>query len=319
MTCNCWAGFNRRALLQVTVRPVDQLTVDDSWSFLTNVKNRLTEYFIKVSLNDGSEVIGQIQSHLYYNHCLWEFFGQEVFEFCNSWIQFTIIQFCIDFYVFWARIRETSDVKLKRDIFIRNDWVSWIFIHVDMFLCILICVLYSITFSGDNCTGEIQAKEFMPNFIPITCELEFSSFVNGLSISDLFQVSATFSSKKGRKEVHWAILLFSNLKKIFIPDYAFELIFKSFFFFKGKYGCLVKKLHPETLVQQISTTAVDLQLSVLVPGMENQPAVLAPVKKYQYLPPFYVHNSEVSLSTAAPLSSIRVSTIPDLSSCIQVH
>ncbi|XP_052692934.1 nuclear pore membrane glycoprotein 210-like [Crassostrea angulata] len=176
---------------EVTVRPVDQLTVDDSWSFLTNVKNRLTEYFIKVSLNDDSEVI------------------------------------------------------------------------------------------GDNCTGEIQAKEFMPNFIPITCELEFSSFVNGLSISDLFQVSATFSSKK------------------------------------GKYGCLVKKLHPESLVQQISTTAVDLQLSVLVPGMENQPAVLAPVKKYQYLPPFYVHNSEVSLSTAAPLSSIRVSTIPDLSSCIQ--
>ena len=87
---------------------------------------------------------------------------------------------------------------------------------------------------------------------------------------------------------------------------------------EGKYGCLVKKLHPEALVQQISTTAVDLQLSVLVPGMENQPTVMAPVKKYQYLPPFYVHNAEVSLSTASPLSSIRVSTIPDLSSCIQV-
>lgn len=47
------------------MRPVDQLTVDDSWSFLTNVKNRLTEYFIKVSLNDDSEVIGQNQSLLY--------------------------------------------------------------------------------------------------------------------------------------------------------------------------------------------------------------------------------------------------------------
>ncbi|XP_022313260.2 nuclear pore membrane glycoprotein 210-like [Crassostrea virginica] len=176
---------------EVTVRPIDQLTVDDSWSFLTNVKNRLTEYFIKVSLNGDSEII------------------------------------------------------------------------------------------GDNCSSEIQAKEFSPSFIPISCELQFSTFVNGLSISDLFQVSATFNSKK------------------------------------GKYGCLVKKLHPEALVQQISTTAVDLQLSVLVPGMENQPTVMAPIKKYQYLPPFYVHNAEVSLSTSSPLSSIRVSTIPDLSSCIQ--
>lgn len=66
--------------------------------------------------------------------------------------------------------------------------------------------IFKLLFTGDNCTGEIQAKEFMPNFIPITCELEFSSFVNGLSISDLFQVSATFSSKKGKKEVHRAIL-----------------------------------------------------------------------------------------------------------------
>ncbi|XP_048780768.2 nuclear pore membrane glycoprotein 210-like isoform X2 [Ostrea edulis] len=176
---------------EVTVQPIDQLTVDDSWSFLTNVKNRLTEYFITVSLNSDSEVI------------------------------------------------------------------------------------------GENCTGEIQAKNFMPTFVPITCELVFNTAVNGLSVSDLFQVSATFSSKK------------------------------------GKYGCLVKKLHPETLVQQISTMSVDLQLSVLVPNMENQLLVMAPVKKYQYLPPFYVHNSEVLLSTAAPLSSIRVSTIPDLSSCIQ--
>lgn len=187
-----------------------------------------------------------------------------------------------------------------------------------MFTCRYVFMYFNLSFfkllfPGDNCTGEIQAKEFMPNFIPITCELEFSSFVNGLSISDLFQVSATFSSKKGKKEVHWAIFLFSNFKEIFKPDYTFKILFK------GKYGCLVKKLHPESLVQQISTTAVDLQLSVLVPGMENQPAVLAPVKKYQYLPPFYVHNSEVSLSTAAPLSSIRVSTIPDLSSCIQVQ
>lgn len=124
-----------------------------------------------------------------------------------------------------------------------------------------------------------------------------------------------------------------KVEKKFIEQYFYYQIWKKysyqimllnwfsnlFFFFKGKYGCLVKKLHPEALVQQISTTAVDLQLSVLVPGMENQPAVLAPVKKYQYLPPFYVHNSEVSLSTAAPLSSIRVSTIPDLSSCIQVQ
>lgn len=54
------------------MRPVDQLTVDDSWSFLTNVKNRLTEYFIKVSLNDDSEVIGQNQSLLYCSHCVLE-------------------------------------------------------------------------------------------------------------------------------------------------------------------------------------------------------------------------------------------------------
>lgn len=50
---------------------------------------------------------------------------------------------------------------------------------------------------GDNCSSEIQAKEFSPSFIPISCELQFSTFVNGLSISDLFQVSATFNSKKG--------------------------------------------------------------------------------------------------------------------------
>ncbi|XP_062607902.1 nuclear pore membrane glycoprotein 210-like [Saccostrea cucullata] len=176
---------------EVTVTPIDQLTVDDSWSFLTNVKNRLTEYFIQVTSNSNSEVI------------------------------------------------------------------------------------------GENCTVEIQARGFQPSFVPISCGLEFSSNVNGLAVENLFQVSATFSSKK------------------------------------GKYGCLLKKLHPETLVQQISTMSIELQLFVLVPSIENQPEVRAPVKKYQYLPPFYVHNSDVSLSTAAPLSSIRVSTIPDLSSCIQ--
>lgn len=63
------------------MRPVDQLTVDDSWSFLTNVKNRLTEYFIKVSLNDDSEVIGQNQSLLYCNHCVLELFTKKFLKF----------------------------------------------------------------------------------------------------------------------------------------------------------------------------------------------------------------------------------------------
>ena len=62
------------------------------------------------------------------------------------------------------------------------------------FHMLLQCIL---CFLGDNCSSEIQAKEFSPSFIPISCELQFSTFVNGLSISDLFQVSATFNSKKG--------------------------------------------------------------------------------------------------------------------------
>ena len=58
-------------------------------------------------------------------------------------------------------------------------------------------------FVGDNCSSEIQAKEFSPSFMPISCELQLSTFVNGLSISDLFQVSATFNSKKG---MMWSLL-----------------------------------------------------------------------------------------------------------------
>ena len=86
----------------------------------------------------------------------------------------------------------------------------------------------------------------------------------------------------------------------------------------GKYGCHVTKVTPSTSPQVISTLSVSVELQVHVPAVEGQAEVTPSPVVFPFLPAFYVHNTEISVTTVSPLTTVRVSTIPDLASCIQV-
>ena len=70
--------------------------------------------------------------------------------------------------------------------------------------------------------------------------------------------------------------------------------------------------------QVISTLSVSVELQVHVPAVEGQSEVTPSPVVFPFLPAFYVHNTEISVTTVSPLTTVRVSTIPDLASCIQV-
>lgn len=72
------------------------------------------------------------------------------------------------------------------------------------------------------------------------------------------------------------------------------------------------------LSQQTSTLNSQIVLNVVVPQQEGQPEILAQPLMFDFNPAFFVHNAEVHLTTMTPLSSVRVSTVPNLIGQIEV-
>ena len=85
----------------------------------------------------------------------------------------------------------------------------------------------------------------------------------------------------------------------------------------GRYACQVVPI-ASSVSQQISTMEVKLHLSVTVQPMKLQAQIEAAPLILSFLPPFFTHNAEIHVSTLTPLSSVRISTIPELSETIQV-
>ncbi|KAJ8299580.1 hypothetical protein KUTeg_023640 [Tegillarca granosa] len=129
---------------------------------------------------------------------------------------------------------------------------------------------------GKNCITQVSEAMYTPEHIPFKCYLEMTSVVPNMEVSDFFQVAPDFDSKS------------------------------------GKFGCLVSIPKSNLPSQQISSFETTITLSAVVPAQEGQPEVRAAAQKFQFLPAFYVHNSEIHLSNLHPLSSVRVSTVPKL-------
>ncbi|XP_021353376.1 nuclear pore membrane glycoprotein 210-like isoform X2 [Mizuhopecten yessoensis] len=135
---------------------------------------------------------------------------------------------------------------------------------------------------GENCSAKIQENHYHPKYIPFWCELELSTKTNDIGIEDLFTTQPDFDPKT------------------------------------GKFGCQINQVSRPVMLQQISTLNVDVALSVGVASREGQPEVMAQQHVFSFLPSFYIHQSEVHLSTLNQLSSIRVSTVSSLTDCIEV-
>lgn len=65
---------------------------------------------------------------------------------------------------------------------------------------------------------------------------------------------------------------------------------------------------------------VDVKVIVMatIIATKGQGEVKAEPLVVQYLPPFYVYNTEIHVSTLSPVSSVRISTSPALAEQIQV-
>ncbi|KAK3103291.1 hypothetical protein FSP39_018237 [Pinctada imbricata] len=134
---------------------------------------------------------------------------------------------------------------------------------------------------GNNCSSVIKDEGYNPDILPFRCHLEISTQDTDIVISDLLTAYPKFDS---------------NI---------------------GKYGCHVRKVMSSPKLQQISTLNTNIILKANVPAQEGQSEVTLSPVVFPFLPAFYVHNAEVSLTTISPLTTIRVSSVPDLASCIQ--
>ncbi|XP_060082895.1 nuclear pore membrane glycoprotein 210-like [Ylistrum balloti] len=136
---------------------------------------------------------------------------------------------------------------------------------------------------GENCTARIQEYHFHPKHIPFWCELELAGKTPDIGVEDLFTTHPDFDLKT------------------------------------GKFGCQINQVSRPMIQQQISTLNVDLTLSVGVASREGQRQVMPQQLIFSFLPSFFIHQSEVHLSTINQLSSVRVSTTSRLMDCIEVY
>ncbi|XP_067655062.1 nuclear pore membrane glycoprotein 210-like isoform X1 [Haliotis asinina] len=129
---------------------------------------------------------------------------------------------------------------------------------------------------GENCLAELKSHGYQPPFLPFLCRLEFNKKDIDVDVNDLFRVVPGFDSEKG------------------LPVCQVTPIVSEFHNY-----------------QQLSTISSKIRLVVLVTQQEGQPELPASCD-LEFAPAFYIHNAEIHLTTLAPLSSIRISTLPHL-------
>ncbi|KAL3841492.1 hypothetical protein ACJMK2_019630 [Sinanodonta woodiana] len=134
---------------------------------------------------------------------------------------------------------------------------------------------------GNNCSAVVMEKSYEPSEIPFKCYLSMTANIQDVSVSDLFMVQAVFLPKQ------------------------------------GKYACSIQALNDKH-DQQLSVLESVLSLYVKVKAKEGQTEIVSVPHSMKFLPSMYIHNAELHLSTVSTVSSIRISTIPDLFQHIQV-
>lgn len=88
--------------------------------------------------------------------------------------------------------------------------------------------------------------------------------------------------------------------------------------FTGLHGCLITQNPTRSPSHHIATLDISLLLSAKVTTVLGQPEIVSTPLTLDFLPAFYVHNTEVHLTTVSPLSSIRVSSSSKVIQDIQV-
>ncbi|XP_050414077.1 nuclear pore membrane glycoprotein 210-like [Patella vulgata] len=138
------------------------------------------------------------------------------------------------------------------------------------------------TLKGDNCSARIAEDLYLPLIIPFRCHMQLTNQQTDLKIKDLFTVLPEFDPRK------------------------------------GQYVCKLESIQNEYMTHQISTLNTKILLHVTLPTQEGQPEITSNKLLFDFHPAFYVHNSEVLLTTTSPLSSLRVSTKFELIDSIKI-
>ncbi|ESO84308.1 hypothetical protein LOTGIDRAFT_236288 [Lottia gigantea] len=138
------------------------------------------------------------------------------------------------------------------------------------------------TLQGDNCSAIVASEYYQPTTIPFYCNLQLVNHQTDITIADLFKATPTFDH------------------------------------IKGQYACRIEQVRNEYLIHQISTLNTKISLEVTLTPQEDQPEIFSDKMIFDFHPAFYVHNSDIQVTTTSPLSSLRVSTLPNLVEHIKI-
>ncbi|XP_053384665.1 nuclear pore membrane glycoprotein 210-like [Mercenaria mercenaria] len=134
---------------------------------------------------------------------------------------------------------------------------------------------------GSNCNTVVAEENYQPIRIPFSCSLGVNSANQEFAINDYFSVKPVFISKL------------------------------------GKYACQITST-AQDVPQQMSSADMTVVVTVTVFPIKGQEEVRSVPLLVPFLPPFYVHNSEIHVSTLTPLSSVRISTSSKLADQVKV-
>ncbi|KAH9518820.1 hypothetical protein Btru_006348 [Bulinus truncatus] len=136
------------------------------------------------------------------------------------------------------------------------------------------------SFIGTNCSSIIAQSKFSPSYIPYVCHLEFTHKNQDVNLEELFTIKSYFDSEK------------------------------------GSHGCLVSVSSPDNNMQRLAVIESSVLLSVHVPASPGQPEITSTPINLNFIPAFYVYNSELLLTTASPQVLLKLSSsakvIPDI-------
>lgn len=75
----------------------------------------------------------------------------------------------------------------------------------------------------------------------------------------------------------------------------------------GQYQCRLSKVILQDLVHLVSTLDTYVQIRAVVTAREHQAEISSSVVSLPFLPAFYVHTQDLSVSNLQPLTSVRIS------------
>ncbi|XP_041366942.1 nuclear pore membrane glycoprotein 210-like [Gigantopelta aegis] len=133
----------------------------------------------------------------------------------------------------------------------------------------------------ENCSALVKQKHYTPPSVPFNCHLEFTTHMLDINIDEVFHVFAAFDTDR------------------------------------AEHVCRVSQVINKQS-HKMSTLNTQVHLKATVFNQGEQPQVESLPVTVDFYPAFYVHNEDVKLTTIAPLSSIRVSTLSSQAESIEI-